>query len=108
MIEEQLQQVGVSAQQIILEPVGRNTGPALTAAALLLNRREPGAMMLVQPAEHAIGAVEALHMAVQAGQATADAGRLVTFGLTTASPAPGSGKIDTEGGGQGKRSTVPE
>src|SRR3546814_4419360 len=49
MIEEQLQQVGVSAQQIILEPVGRNTGPALTAAALLLNRREPGAMMLVQP-----------------------------------------------------------
>lgn len=93
MIEEQLQQVGVSAQQIILEPVGRNTGPALTAAAMLLNRREPGAMMLVQPADHAIGAVEALHMAVQAGLSPADTGRLVTFGIAPTRPETGYGYI---------------
>src|SRR3546814_12483669 len=50
-------------------------------------------MLRVRPADHAIGAVEALHMAVQAGLSPADAGRLVTFGITPTRPETGYGYI---------------
>ena len=51
----------------MLEPIGRNTGPAITAAAIALAEKEPEAIMLVQPADHRIGAAEQYHAAIRAG-----------------------------------------
>jgi mannose-1-phosphate guanylyltransferase / mannose-6-phosphate isomerase len=81
-IDEQLRAVEIEPQQIILEPVARNTAPAITVAALWLASRDPGALMLVQPSDHIIGSLDNFHRAVVAGMAAAEAGRLVTFGVT--------------------------
>lgn len=81
-IDEQLSAVDIKPQQIILEPVARNTAPAITVAALWLASRDPDALMLVQPSDHVIGSVDNFHRAVVAGMAAAEAGRLVTFGVT--------------------------
>src|SRR5258708_7506066 len=75
LIDEQLRQIGVRPQQILLEPSGRNTGPATAAVALWLAERDPDALMLVQPSDHNIGSPASLHAAVQAGHAPAQAPR---------------------------------
>jgi len=93
LVEEQLAGIGRAAQQIILEPAGRNTAPALAVAALLLGDREPDALMLVQPADHSIGDPAALHAAIRAGLSAAEEGRLVTFGITPDRAEAGYGYI---------------
>lgn len=93
LVDEQLRQIAVSPQQIVLEPVGRNTAPALAAAAFLLCQRYGDAVMLVQPADHAIGNPEVFLRAVQAGLPAAEAGKLVTFGIKPTRPEPGYGYI---------------
>lgn len=86
LIAEQLEQVGAQPQCILLEPVGRNTAPAIAAAALWLTERDPHALMLVQPSDHAIGDSEAFYRAIEAGRAAAIEGNLVTFGITPSHP----------------------
>lgn len=81
IIADQLGQVGVTPSQILLEPVARNTAPALTVAALWLIERDPAAIMLVQPSDHVIGSVANLHRAVFQGLSAAAQGRLVVFGV---------------------------
>jgi mannose-1-phosphate guanylyltransferase / mannose-6-phosphate isomerase len=81
LIAEQLEAIGAPRNGILLEPVARNTAPAITAAALWLAARDPDAIMLVQPSDHAIGSPDVFHQAVQAGLVTAGEGRLVTFGI---------------------------
>lgn len=93
LIEEQLGEIGVQPRKIILEPTGRNTGPALAAVALWLSQVEPEALMLVQPADHAIGATSAFHRAIQAGIGPAEQGKLVTFGIKPTRPEAGYGYI---------------
>ncbi|HEX6958806.1 MAG TPA: mannose-1-phosphate guanylyltransferase/mannose-6-phosphate isomerase [Ferrovibrio sp.] len=93
LIEEQLGEIGIQPRKIILEPVARNTGPALAAVALWLSQFEPDAMMLVQPADHAIGGIGEFHRAIQAGIGPAEQGRLVTFGIKPTRPEPGYGYI---------------
>lgn len=93
LIEEQLNEMDVQPRKIILEPVARNTGPALAAVALWLSQFEPDALMLVQPADHAIGALSEFHRAVQAGVGPAEQGKLVTFGIKPTRPEPGYGYI---------------
>lgn len=93
LIDDQLRELGVEPQQILLEPVARNTAPALAAVALWLIARDPDAIMLVQPADHAIGAPEELHRAIQAGLVAATDGHLVTFGIQPDRPEPGYGYI---------------
>jgi mannose-1-phosphate guanylyltransferase/mannose-6-phosphate isomerase len=93
LIEEQLRLADVRAQQVMLEPAGRNTGPATAAVALWLAERDPDALMLVQPSDHNIGAPGSLHAAVQAGIAAAEAGRIITFGVKPTRPEPGYGYI---------------
>jgi len=86
LIAEQLEQIGAQPQCILLEPVGRNTAPAIAAAALWLTERDPHALMLVQPSDHAIGDSEAFYRAIEAGRAAAIEGNLVTFGITPSHP----------------------
>ncbi len=93
MIDEQLRQIGVRPQGILLEPVARNTGPAIAAAALWLVARDRNAMMLVQPSDHVIGSPAELHRAVAKGLAAARAGKLVTFGVKPAAAEIGYGYI---------------
>lgn len=92
-VAEQLHEIGVRPLNIVLEPVGRNTAPAVTVAALLLARADPDALLLVQPADHRVGDVSAFRDAVAIGERAAATGRLVTFGVTPTHPETGYGYI---------------
>jgi len=94
MIAEQLQEIGVRPAAQILEPVGRNTAPALAAAALFLAKRDAEGIMLVLPSDHAIADVAAFRDAVLLAARNAAAGHLVTFGIKPTAPATGYGYIE--------------
>ena len=104
LVAEQLRQVGVEPQAIVLEPVGRNTAPAVAIAALAsLSHAKPGEgepLLLVLPADHVLADVPAFARAVQAALPAARDGRLVTFGVVPTAPETGYGYI-RQGAGQG-------
>ena len=81
IVKDQLAAIGVSAQATLIEPEGRNTAPAILAAALLLDQTEPGALMIVAPSDHVIPKGAQFRAAVLAAVPTAQAGQLVTFGI---------------------------
>lgn len=93
MIAEQMRQIGVKPAAIVLEPVGRNTAPAIAVAALMLARNDPEALMLVLPADHLIRDVAAFHDAIRHAARAAEAGYLATFGIVANSPETGYGYI---------------
>ncbi|MBH1489191.1 mannose-1-phosphate guanylyltransferase/mannose-6-phosphate isomerase [Stenotrophomonas muris] len=99
---EQLQQVGAEPAAIILEPVGRNTAPAIAVAALETTRDGGDALLLVLPSDHVINNETAFRSAVQAAAAAAEAGKLVTFGIVPTGPETGYGYIKAADG-QGLR-----
>ncbi|HFF6210985.1 mannose-1-phosphate guanylyltransferase/mannose-6-phosphate isomerase [Stenotrophomonas maltophilia] len=99
---EQLQQVGAEPAAIILEPVGRNTAPAIAVAALEATRDGADALLLVLPSDHVITDEAAFRSAVQAAANAADAGKLVTFGIVPTGPETGYGYIKAADG-QGVR-----
>ena len=90
---EQLRQVGVTPAAIVLEPVGRNTAPALTLAALTALEAGDDMVLVVMPADHIIGDIVAFRAAVAQGTAYAESGRLVTFGIRPTLPETGYGYI---------------
>ena len=99
MAAEQIQAVGVTPTAILLEPVARNTAPAIAAAALeALARCDEGdePLLLVAPADHIIQASEAFARAIRVGIREAAAGRLVTFGVPPTYAETGYGYIKTE------------
>ncbi|WP_010162591.1 mannose-1-phosphate guanylyltransferase [Sphingomonas sp. PAMC 26617] len=90
MVEEQLHAVSAAAQALILEPVGRNTAPAIALAALAA----PGdAPLLVMPSDHVILDVPAFHAAIEAALPLVEQGWLVTFGIDPHAPETGYGWI---------------
>ena len=91
-IAEQLEEIGLKAK-IVLEPVGRNTAPAITVAANLL---EPCDTMLVLPADHYIKDVDAFLSAVKSAYEFAQDDYLLTFGVTPTSPNTGYGYIEID------------
>ncbi len=93
LVAEQLRQVGIEAAAIILEPVGRNTAPAATLAALHVEGFSHDATLLILPADHLIENVAAYRKAVVQGQKVAKQGRLVTFGIVPENPETGYGYI---------------
>lgn len=93
IIAEHLRLAGIQPQAIIIEPVGRNTAPAVCVAALTLLAEHPDALMLVLPSDHAIGDVAAFLAAVDHATAAARHGRLVTFGIAADRPETGYGYI---------------
>ncbi|QNA94716.1 mannose-1-phosphate guanylyltransferase/mannose-6-phosphate isomerase [Stenotrophomonas maltophilia] len=99
---EQLQQVGAEPAAIILEPVGRNTAPAIAVAALEATRDGADALLLVLPSDHVITDEAAFRRAVQAAAGAAEAGKLVTFGIVPTGPETGYGYIKAAEG-QGLR-----
>jgi mannose-1-phosphate guanylyltransferase/mannose-1-phosphate guanylyltransferase/mannose-6-phosphate isomerase len=93
MIAEQLRQIGIHPQTIILEPVGRNTAPAIAVAALFIARQSAEHDLLVLPADHHIGQPEAFHRAVVAGRELTARRYLTTFGIVPTAPETGYGYI---------------
>ena len=93
VIAEQLRLMGTKGN-ILLEPVGRNTAPALTLAALAAMREGSDPVLLVMPADHVIADVPRFQMAVRAGMTLAGDGAVVTFGITPDSPETGYGYIE--------------
>ncbi len=90
---EQLQAIGVAPRAIVLEPLARNTAPAIALAALQVAERDPQALLLVLPADHRIGAPDRWVAAVQTARAEAEAGALVTFGIAPTDANTGYGYI---------------
>lgn len=93
MVGEQLQEIGVANGAIILEPIARNTAPAIALAALHLVAQEPEATMLVLPADHLIEDVQAFREAVARASTLAAQDWLVTFGIEPDYPETGYGYI---------------
>ncbi len=94
LVAEQLRAIGAPPRAQILEPIGRNTAPAVAVAALALERADPDAVMLVLPADHLIRDVETFHLAIGKAAAAARAGFLVTFGIRPDHAATGYGYIE--------------
>lgn len=91
IIEEQLAAIRQGAQALILEPVGRNTAPAIALAALAAGGgADP---LLVMPSDHVIADVDAFHAAIQAALPLVAEGWLVTFGIAPDAPETGYGWI---------------
>ena len=82
IVTEQLAGIGVEAGSILIEPEGRNTAPAILAAALHLAAADPDALMLIAPSDHVMPDTDGFQAAVAAALPAAKAGRIVTFGIT--------------------------
>ncbi len=84
-------------ENIIDEPVGRDTAPCVGLAAALLDWRDPGSTFCALPADHFIGDVARFHSALRAAYDEAQTGALVTFGVKPRHPATGYGYLEREG-----------
>lgn len=93
MVAEQLRRIDIAPAAMILEPVGRNTAPAVTVAALHALAKSEDAMLLVLPADHVILDVEGFQQAVAQVIPHAQAGKLITFGIVPEAPETGYGYI---------------
>ncbi len=92
VIAEQLRLMGASGR-VILEPVGKNTAPALTVAALEATQDGQDPILLVMPADHVIVETEIFQDAVKLAATQAELGSIVTFGIVPDSPETGYGYI---------------
>jgi len=99
LVAEQLNQIGINNASIILEPVGRNTAPAITAAMLqIINGVDKqDSIMLVLSADHEINDIEEFQKTINVAKIHAEKGRLVTFGIVPKSPNTGFGYINFSG-----------
>lgn len=92
-IQRELSQAGIAKADLVLEPVGRNTAPAVAVAALELMSRGEDPLLLVLPADHVIRNEESFVEAVQVAASFAGRGHLVTFGVSPTHPETGYGYI---------------
>lgn len=92
-IAEQLRTLGIAPEDIVLEPIGRNTAPAAAVAAYLLADKDPAAVMVILPADHVIADVDVFRDKVALAAGLAAEGRLVTFGVVPTAPETGYGYI---------------
>ncbi|MCL2282193.1 MAG: mannose-1-phosphate guanylyltransferase/mannose-6-phosphate isomerase [Fibromonadales bacterium] len=94
LAKDQLQQVNASKMSFMLEPVGRNTAPAIALACLGMPEDE---VVLVSPSDHLIRDAKSYSKAVERAAELALAGNMVTFGLKPTGPDTGYGYIEAEG-----------
>ena len=101
IVTEQLAAAGIDPGAILIEPEGRNTAPAVLAAALWLEKTDPEALMLVAPSDHVVPDAAAFRAAVEAGAGAARAGQLVTFGIKPTHAETGYGYLELAGDPEG-------
>lgn len=97
IVAEQMQLMGVTPENIVLEPVGRNTAPAILIAALLAARKDKHTLLLILPSDHVIEDHSGFCEAVSLGIEDAKGGNIITFGKKPDSPHTGYGYIETKG-----------
>jgi len=93
LVAEQCQQIDIKNPTILLEPVGRNTAPAIAAAALQSLKQTDDAVLLVLSADHVIQDIETFHAAINIASNQAQAGKLATFGIVPTDANIGYGYI---------------
>jgi mannose-1-phosphate guanylyltransferase/mannose-6-phosphate isomerase len=93
LVIDQLEGIGRGPCRILLEPVSRNTAPALTIAALTANRHDRDPVLVVMPADHVIEDIPRFHGSVISGVALARDDNIVTFGVVPSSAETGYGYI---------------
>ena len=94
IVTEQLQEIGIDPGAILIEPEGRNTAPAILAAALFEYRENPDAILVVAPSDHVIKDVNAFQLAIEEAYKVALGGQLVTFGIKPTHPETGYGYLE--------------
>ncbi len=92
IVAEQLRELGIEAD-IVLEPMRRDSGPAVAVAAVLATQRDPAATVLVLAADHVVRKPEAFVEACRSAAKAAANGRIVTFGIRPSAPATSYGYI---------------
>ena len=95
LVAECCRETQTTPQEIVLEPVPRNTAPAIATAALVAVEQDPDAVLLVLPSDHVIAEETVFREMVNKALPTAEAGDLVTFGVTPTAPETGYGYIRT-------------
>ncbi len=98
LVAEQLREIRAPQPRILLEPVGRNTAPAIAAAALCALEDGEDPLLLVLPSDHVITNPEAFRNAVEQASPEAESGALVTFGVVPSHPETGFGYIQAATG----------
>jgi len=98
IVAEQLQALGARAEALILEPVGRNTAPAIAIAALRATADGEDPVLLVLPSDHVIANEAAFRAAIVNALPVAEEGGLVTFGIVPNAPETGYGYIKAAAG----------
>jgi mannose-1-phosphate guanylyltransferase/mannose-6-phosphate isomerase len=93
LVAEQCQQIDITNPIILLEPVGRNTAPAIAAAALQSLKQTDDAVLLVLSADHVIQDIKAFHAAIDIANKQAQKGKLATFGIVPTDANTGYGYI---------------
>ncbi|GAA0542005.1 mannose-1-phosphate guanylyltransferase/mannose-6-phosphate isomerase [Rhizomicrobium palustre] len=93
LVAEQMQEVGVKPTAIVLEPVGRNTAPAAAVAALVAHEHDPEAVIALLPSDHVVSDEAAFRAALDVAIRAAEAGYIVTFGMSPTAPETGYGYI---------------
>jgi mannose-1-phosphate guanylyltransferase/mannose-6-phosphate isomerase len=99
-VAEQIRAMGLGTTAILLEPIGRNTAPAVALAALQALKIDPDAILIVAPADHVVRDTHCFQQAALAAAALAVEGKLVTFGIVAHAPETGYGYI-RRGEGEG-------
>jgi mannose-1-phosphate guanylyltransferase / mannose-6-phosphate isomerase len=95
LISQQLREAGVTEARMVLEPVGRNSAPAVAAAAQVAAECDPRSVLWIMPADAMIGDVGELHDALASAVQAARCGRIATFGIRPTAPETGYGYIET-------------
>ena len=103
LVAEQLRQIGAPTPLIMLEPVGRNTAPAIAAAALQAMADGDDPLLLVLPSDHVVRDPDAFRRAVEEASGAAEQGALVTFGVVPTKPETGFGYIQAAADATGVR-----
>lgn len=96
IVTEQLLEAGVDPAAVLIEPEGRNTAPAILAAALWMQAQDPEGLMLVAPSDHVVHDPEQFRRVVASGVEAALAGQLVTFGVAPTRAETGYGYLELE------------
>jgi len=94
VVLQQLQDIGIEPDTVLIEPVGRNTGPAVIAAALQVAESDPDALLLIAPSDHLIPDQATFRASIDAAIPAALAGQLVTFGIKPNHPETGYGYLE--------------
>ena len=94
IVISQLQGAGIDPGAVLIEPEGRNTAPAVLAAAIYACKSDPEATILIAPSDHIIPDALAFHAAICKGLKETENGRIVTFGITPTRPETGYGYVE--------------